>query len=341
MVAKRLTKQISLGIDPQTGRRIRKRIYADTPAKLRQAEKQAQDEFRRKGNPSSVTFRTYSERYREIYISVLAINTQNGFRTVLNKCASINEKRMQDITRTDLQAILQANWQYPYQCKRIAVTLAAIWRAAYVDGIVATNIAIGLKRPKIVKKEKRAFTPEENEAIRTAPFTPLERLMVNILYQFGLRAGEAFALSRSDIAPDGLHITKSLTHDGERPVIKSTKTTMTRVLPIPPTVLPKIQPVLDTEYLFTNPDGSLFTKKQAYVFAQAIIKKIQHITGASEDVTLYSFRHNKASLLYYTAGVSIKAKSAYLGHSEEVYIKTYSHAMQEKEDINALNEAII
>ena len=342
-----LVKQISLGIDPMTGRRIRKRIYADTPAALRKAEKEAVREFERKGNLKNMTFEQYMERWFSVYCENLAINTKKAYRTILRKCNAIYYMRMQDITRTDLQELVNNNWTHPDICRRMSVLLNAIWRSAEIDGVVYKNIAMSLKRPKTHRKAKRALTVQEIDAIHSAPFTPLEQLLVTLLLQFGLRPSEALALDRTSInkTDKTLTINKSLTHDGERPLIKGTKTGVTRILPIPDEILPKLQPVNPTFYLFTNQDGNLFTKKQVFNFSQGIIYKINKEMGGTKhlkatDMTLYNFRHHRASVLYYTQGLSTKAKASYMGHSEEMFIKTYSHLIEEKEDMTALKEVV-
>jgi integrase len=77
----------------------------------------------------------------------------------------------------------------------------------------------------------------------------------------------------------------------------------------------------------------------------SILNKINTAMGGTKkirktDITLYNFRHHKASLLYYLPGVSVKAKAAYLGHSEEMFLKVYSHMMEEKEDKEVLRDAV-
>lgn len=342
-----MQKQISLGIDPMTGKRIRKRVYGDTPAALKKAEKEAIQEFTRKGNLKNYTFEQYMQRWFDVYCSNLALNTQKAYKTILRKCSGIYYARMQDITRTDLQELINENWSHPDICRRMSVLLNAIWRSAEIDGVVYKNIATALKRPKTHRKPTRALTVQELDAIHSAPFTALETLLITLLLQFGLRPSEAFALDRTSInrTDKTLTINKSLTHDGERPVIKGTKTGVTRILPIPDEILPKLTPVNPSFFLFTNQDGQLFTKKQVYNFSQGILHKINKQMGGTArlkatDMVLYNFRHHRASVLYYTQGISTKAKAAYMGHSEEMFIKTYSHMIAERENMDALKEVV-
>ena len=55
--------------------------------------------------------------------------------------------------------------------------------------------------------------------------------------------------------------------------------------------------------------------------------------------TLYSFRHRRATDLYYLtqqvgSGVTTKYAASILGHSELVFLKTYSHVDMDQESKN-------
>ncbi len=344
---KKLSKQITLGINPENGKRIRKRIYASSTTELNKKEKDAVAEFTKQGITSSMSVKAYTDRFFQAYCTTLAPNTQNGYKTAIRKLEPIYYIPMAKITHTDLQEIITQNKDHPWVCSKMCTAYKTIWESAVLDGVVSKNIAYNFKHPKKVAAEKRAFTEAELKAIKSAPFTPIEQLMVNILLQFGLRPGEAFALDRTSIDEKNLTLTinKSLTHVGQTPLIKSTKTCATRILPIPKTFLPKLKPVNKTVYLFANPDGSLYTKKQVFCFCKRILQKINLKMGGTKtikatEMTFYYFRHNKASLLIYT-DVSIVAKAKYLGNSPEVFLSTYAHLIEQKENFDKLSEEVI
>jgi integrase len=348
MSKKKLSKQISLGYDPMTGKRIRKRIYADTKAGLTQAEKDLIAEYARHGNPSTLTFGEYKEKWWNANVAHKAFSTQDAYKAAFSHVAYLEPVRMRDITRTDLQAAVNKLIHVPCMCRRVASILGSVWEAAVIDGVIEKNVALKLKRPKYKKSRRRALTEEELKAVREADLNPMERLFVTYLQQFGLRPGEAFALDRRALSKKDLTLTinKSVTYNSEKPVLKGTKTGVTRVLPVPASIIPQLQPVNNQLYLFTNEDGSFFTKTQARRFKERIIKKINMQMGGTDkikktDMTLYYFRHTRASQLYYITTVSTKAKAAYLGHSETMFLRIYSHMLEEKEEIEALREAVI
>lgn len=345
-MAYKFVKQIDVGTDPMTGKRVRKRIYANSKTELDRKIKESVSEYAKNGSPSNMTFKEYKDKWYAANCANLALNTQSNYNTALNKTKHLDFTKMKNIIRTDLQKIVTDNAHHPYIARRVAVLLNSIWEAAVIDGVVEKNIAYKLKKPPKPQSNRRAFTQAELDALKKIDFTEDELLMVRILRQFGLRPGEAFALTLKDFnrAEKTLTICKSLTHNKENPVLKDTKTHVTRVLPVPDQFfdyLPKKK-----LYLFVNDDRTLLTKKQEWAFSRSILDKLNVALGGTNelkvtDAVLYTFRHTKATELYYTEGISLKAKAAYMGHSEEEFIRTYSHLMKEKEELEVLRKSVV
>lgn len=344
---KKLTKQISLGIDPMTGRRIRKRIYGDTKAELAKLEKQAVRENERRGNPSNITLEQYITKWQDAYISTQAQATQRTFRSTIRKCEPLYHKRMSDITRTELQQIINDNWEHPSMCRLLCFRLNNIWLSAMEDGIVEKNVAQRLKRPKRHKPVTRPLTNAEITGIEKADLTERERLLMDILFQFGLRPQEALALDMSSVDRKNklLIINKALAHKEQEPYIKKTKTEETRSLPIPDDLLPRLKPASNSTYFFVDENGSLYTRWGVQKLREEIQDKINIAMGGTKslrvtDLTFYTLRHHRATMLYYSkdAGLTMKAKAHYMGHSEEMFVNTYSHMIEELEDMELLRQ---
>lgn len=340
----RYSKHISLGYD-EHGNRVRKRIYSDTKIELAVKEEELKREFKKKQNTNRFTFGQYLDKWERAYISTKAPSTQAVFKSVMKKTDTLRNKYMEDITKYDLQDIVRDTWNHPSVARLLCFRLKSIWESAVTDKVVQVNVASKLDKPRHITKKKRPLTKGELDAIKNAPFTEQERLLVDILMQFGLRPGEALALGSSsvDIKNRTLHITKNLAHNGEKPLLKKTKTEETRDLPIPDSMIPKFN---KSQYYFTNEKGQLLTKWECQQLSESIIDKINTQMGGTPknrmtDMTLYYFRHHKASLLYYLPGVSMKAKAAYMGHSEEMFIKTYSHMMEENENMEVFREPVL
>lgn len=347
MAEKKLSKQVTVGYDPMTGKRIRKRIYATSKTGLAQAEKDLIREYTLHGSPSTMTYKQYEDKFWDAYYAKLAPSSQKTRRCQLRKLEPLRNMVMSKITRPDLQKIINENWDHPTVCANVAMVMNQIWKSAVFDGVVEKNIAEGLKKPKKAKSVRRALTDEERQAIKVAEFDTMERFMVDILHQFGLRPGEAYALDQRafDRKARTLTINKAVTYKNTKAVLKSTKTGVTRVLPVPDSFWDKI-PKVKTLYFFVNDDGELLDSSDRARNDRYIVNKINVAMGGSSlikatDMTLYTFRHNKASLLYYLPGISLKKKAEYMGHSEEMFLKTYSHMMEQYEDTEVLRQAVV
>ncbi len=106
---------------------------------------------------------------------------------------------MDKIKKSDAQRMINDRWEHPRTCQIIRMTLIQILDTAVEDKLVNENVCRKLNMPKNEPAEKRQLTEEEKEAIKKADFTDRERMFVLILFYFGLRRGEALALTRSDI----------------------------------------------------------------------------------------------------------------------------------------------
>lgn len=340
------SKQIDLGFDPHTGKRVRKRIYSDTKAGLKQAEKEAIAEFARDGTPSMITYREYEQKWLEAYHGNVTPHSMEVNRSNLKHSTPLHGKKMKDITKTDLQKIVSGLSDRPAACAKYVGLMSGLWKAAVADGICTKDITLGIKPVKARKTTRRPLTKEELAGVKKAEFSDSEQFLVDILLQFGLRPGEAFALNKNSFSRKDrtLVIDKAVAYDGIAPYIKDTKTGATRTLPVPDNFWDKI-PKARTLYFFVGDTGELLTLSERITMQDRILSKINLAMGGNSklkltDITLYNFRHHKASLLYYLPGVSLKKKAEYMGHSEEMFLKTYSHMMEDKEDVEALREAV-
>lgn len=332
-------KQIYLGYD-SSGKQIRKWVSADSAAELRKKVLKAQTELQMLANPSDITFRKYSEKWIQTYKTHRAKQTQEMYKYALKKCEDLDPVPVKKITKTMCQDVINASWEHPSTAGRISLTLKQIFKSAIADGIIATNPAAALSLPKKPQSKFYLLTKEDLEKIKNAPLNEADRLLVTILQVFGLRPAEALALRPNDFDWDAgvLHITKAveLSNDN-RSQIKSTKTEVTRDIPIPEELSDSLREQIRARksfLVFTKADGRLHTKSSYRRLSERILKAI-----GVPSATLYSFRHRRATDIYYLtqqAGsfVTTKYASSILGHSEIVFLSTYSHVDEELESKN-------
>ena len=332
-------KQVSFGYD-RNGKRIRKWFHADTKTDLNFQIEAFKDELKKVSNPSDVTFLEYSRQWLNTYKANRSKQTVDMYKNALRKCTELDPYRIKRITQSMCQAVVNESWNHPSAAKTLTLTLKQIFRSAIADGIIATNPASVLSLPKKPQSHFYLLTKEDLDKIRNAELNDSDRLLVTILQVFGLRPAEALALQKTDFDFDSgfLHINKALELSNDnKSMIKSTKTGVSRDIPIPDELIPSLKAQIrhiKGFLLFTKQDGQPYTKSAYRRMSERILKAI-----GIPHCTLYSFRHRRSTDLYYLtqqagSGVTAKYASSILGHSEMVFLSTYSHIDMDMESKN-------
>lgn len=339
----RLNKQISLGYNTE-GKRIRKWIHADSEQELKRKETEL---LRRSGQElqSNETFGNYRKEWFDAYKASKSKSIQEQYTYAMKQLSVLDSKPLKNITRTDVQKIVNTFADRPSSAKLIAMTAKQILDSAAADNLIVPKL-LKIDSPKSQKAEKRAFTSAEKTAVMNADLNPTERLFVDIEYYLGLRPGETRALTPRDfdLKNRTVRISKAAAAHTTG-FIKETKTGETRTLPIPDALVAEIKAYnvqFRGFYYFTNKVGDLMNRSDYQQFSRCILRKINLALGGTSKLnllngmTMYTFRHNRATEIYYLPGVSTKKKAEYMGHSELMFLKTYSHLDNDQEAVELL-----
>ena len=338
-------KQVYLGYDA-SGRQVRKWFHADTKAELNEKILEYKMEMRKVSNPSDVTFADYSEHWFKTYKANRSQQTQEMYTYALRKCELLDPVPVKKVTRSLCQEAVNRSWAHPSAAEVLADTLKQIFKTAIADGIILSNPADGLELPKKPQSKFYLLTEEDLDKIEKTELSPADRLLVTILQVFGLRPAEALALQPTDFdfRKNVLHITKAveLSNDN-RSRIKSTKTETSRDIPIPEELIAPLR-----EYFWENPGFLLFPKADGRPYTKSAYRRASERILKAIGVphcTLYSFRHRRATDLYYLtqkpgSGLSVKQAAALMGHSEIVFLRTYSHIDPELEDLAKIYDGL-
>lgn len=348
----RYATTVTIGHDA-TGKVLKVFLSAKSEAELKKKVIQTQINIQsgKLLKESSMLLKDYTKDWYAINKAKAEINTRAMYDNIINKhiIPDIGHIPLDKIKRSDAQKMINERWEHPRTCQIIRMTLVQILDAAVEDKLINENPCRKLNMPQNTPAEKRQLTEEEKEAIRKADFSDREKMFVYILFYFGLRRGEALALSKSDVdlKTSILSVNKSITFDGNAPIIKNTKTTAgTRTIPIPNTVKPILSAYLkqcNTFYLFTDKDGNLLTKSMLRRMWDNIIRKLndalctekEKIIGSLHitDLTPHIFRHNYCTMLYYS-GISQKKAVELMGHSDiKMIMNVYAHLDEQKERV--------
>ena len=347
-------KQVHLGYDSE-GKQIRKWFYGETKSELNANIQKYRNDLERLQNPSDITFRDYSDQWFRTYKENRAKQTKDMYRNALKKCGRLDPVPLKKITRSMCQETINTSWEYPSAAEVLSDTLKQIFKCAIRDGIILANPADALDLPKKPQAAFHLLTKKEMDAFDKAELNDQDRLFVTIMKFFGLRPAEALALGPTDFDLDAgiLHVTKALelANDNQE-AVKMTKTEVSRDIPIPKQLIAPLRERFRTNpgfLLFPKRDKGLYTKSAYRRLCERILTAVNLALGGNEnlnlipDVTIYCLRHRRATDLYYQCqkGVISTKKAAYLmGHSEEVFLKTYSHIDDSKEHLEQIYDGM-
>ena len=222
--------------------------------------------------------------------------------------------------------------------------LYSIFDAAARNRLIAFNPAARLDVKGAQKKEpRRALTGEERAAYlaqitaeREHPTAPWDvPTFAALLYFFGLRRGEALALTGNDITADTVSISRSVTYPGNnQPLVQDTTKTAAgvRELPIPDAARDYVDfaalRAKGSAYIFTTDGGPL----SLHVHTRHWSKFISAALGPDTPVTEHFLRHNYCCMLF-EAGVSLPSAQHYMGHgSSKVTLDIYTHFTSQLRD---------
>lgn len=333
--------QVTVGFDEDTGKRIRKTLYAKTAAELdnKVAEVRVDLMSGKKFHSQRITFKPYAEKWLKQREPFLEHKTYIMYETILRVyCTSINDIELKDITKSDIQDIINQNITKPRTCQQIRLTIKQIMDCALDDDLIYKNPVRKIELPKYEKPQKRALTTQEDALSDITEFTDREKAYILLIKWNGLRKEEALALTVNDFdfKKNVITINKAVTFVDNEPKVKSTKTSAgNRVLPLLEHVVAFFKYYLSnlsSEWLFTSlSDGKPITEQSFKKMWQSIIRKMNKkgkelkydvpLTG----LTSHIFRHNYASMLY-QVGVNPKEAQYLLGHASiNVTMDIYTH----------------
>lgn len=216
----------------------------------------------------------------------------------------------------------------PSRIRQAHVVLSLVLQAAVRDGVIARNVANGVRLPKLARDEAPYFDPATVDRIVAAMPEPYD-LLVRILGTLGPRWGEAAALRRSsvDLLRRRLRVVESATEVGGRLVYGQTKSYAVRQVPLSPALIAQLGTHLagvapDPEApLFVSPGGGPLRHSNFY---HRLWRPTLRNLGLPE-VGLHVLRHSAAARMI-GAGASPKAVQIVLGHRSAAFTLTvYGH----------------
>lgn len=297
---------------------------------------------------NNVRFKDYKWIWYETKKPMISEKSQQSYKSILNNHFTlIDYKKVSEIKKTDIQLIVSELIDTPNTANKVYMTVNQIMESAIDDDIIVKNPCRRIKKPKIIKKEKRILTNEEFYLTDVADFNDRERMFVIMSKYCGLRPEETRALTKQDFIINNDHgyvvIDKTVVYVSNTPIFqKFTKNESSkREVPLFDNTIPFINfylTTLESDKLFTNLTGNdEYLTYQGYKWLiRKIVDKIRmkalelDIEFDPDGFTPYVFRHTYATLLYYS-GIRLKDAEYYMGHSDSKMLNdVYIHLDKQK-----------
>ena len=307
-------------------KKVRAKTIKALDEKLRKSEQLAAMSV----NVTNLTVDQWKEQWFTSYKANLTPSTQNFYNNIYKKHISphIGMMRLLDVKEVNCQKILSDMSAANYATKSIKAvrtTLFSLFDKARANHYIPMNPCEHLTASGVQTKTRRALTEAERAAYLQACKIHPFGTFAAFLYFFGLRRGEALALTSADIHSDKIVISKQHTFpDNNQPNLSAPKTKAgVREIPIPTKARFFINfNSLPDGYLFTNADGNPLSHTEVRTRWHSFLNTA---FPDGTDITEHFLRHNYCSMLF-EAEVDMLTVKTLAGHeSVSTTLEIYTH----------------
>lgn len=269
--------------------------------------------------------------------------------------------RLMDLRPDHLQKLYNSTSIAGYSAvtiKNMHIVMKSALRQAIINRLIVHNVSEGTTRPKMVKKESRVFTPEEQKQFMDTLIDEKYGLLYRFALATGLRIGELMALRWKDIdQKEGyFEVKQALVRvKNSNPEINS-KTILIfqepkteagkRIVPIPKNIMPQLEKHQTKQKEYKLQSYGLYKEDIDLVFCNKLggpmepsnirsrLYKLTEQAGI-DHAGMHALRHSYATRLL-EADESGKVVQELLGHSSiATTLDIYGHVMPEKKKQSA------
>lgn len=246
----------------------------------------------------------------------LALQSVRSYKLAMSRAVTFfNDTPAKDIIAKDIQKYLNNLATQGYSLKVVSnhrMVVNRILDYAVMEGDIDMNPCASVKTPTDLPKSTREAASRSDEQIikdnSDLWLFPFFALMT------GMRKGEILALTWKDIDFDRnyIHVTKSVAHDGDRPIVKTPKTEAgNRIVPL---LLPLRNELIKhigkpDEYIISD-DGKKPLTNRRFITLYDHYRKTTGITA-----TAHQLRHSFATIAF-EADLDPKSVQEILGHKQ-------------------------
>ncbi|MCM1144014.1 MAG: site-specific tyrosine recombinase XerD [Blautia sp.] len=257
-------------------------------------------------------------------------NTEMSYKRDLEKfqsfIASKGIQTVKEITQEDLSAYirdLEEKQMAVATISRNIASMKAFYHFMLQEGMVAEDISIGLKAPKIEKKIPEILTPDEVVRLLEQPLGNSskeirDKAMLELLYATGIRVTELITLKVSDLSLQmGYIVCKDASKERVIPFGGAARNALDNYLG---NVRDSMIKDKKSDILFVNCSGQPMSRQGFWKLIKHYAKK----AGIQADITPHTLRHSFAAHLVEN-GADLKSVQEMLGHSDISTTQIYAN----------------
>ena len=211
----------------------------------------------------------------------------------------------------------------PSSVIRKIATLRGFFKWATSAEIIDKNPASTLEQPKTPQRLPKVVSLKEIEEMLHNNLTPLEHVIMELLYSCGLRVSELVNLKINDIDLSSKYVRCFGKGSKERiiPIGEMAKNIIKQYLPERELILKKFN--LNTKQLLISEKGRFITRQDVYNFIHAQGKIIH------KNISPHTLRHSFATHLLEN-GADLRVVQELLGHSDVSTTQLYTHISKKR-----------
>ncbi len=255
----------------------------------------------------------------------LSQNTIDAYRRDLSDFAQ-NLEDIHTINRMNINAYvrtLRERKLAPTSVIRKVASLRGFFKWATSSGILEKNPAATLEQPKTPQRLPKVVSVKEIDEMLHNNLTPLEHVMMELLYSCGLRVSELVNLKLNDIDLSSKYVRCFGKGSKERiiPIGEQAKAMLKEYFPTRDLLIKKYN--LTTKNLLIKDNGHFVTRQDVYNFIHAQGKLIH------KNISPHTFRHSFATHLLEN-GADLRVVQELLGHSDVSTTQLYTHISKKR-----------
>ncbi len=255
----------------------------------------------------------------------LSQNTIDAYRRDLSDFAQ-NVEDIHSINRMNINAYvrtLRERKLAPTSVIRKVASLRGFFKWATSSGILEKNPAATLEQPKTPQRLPKVVSVKEIDEMLHNNLTPLEHVMMELLYSCGLRVSELVNLKLNDIDLSSKYVRCFGKGSKERiiPIGEQAKTVVKEYFPTRDLLIKKYN--LTTKNLLIKDNGHFVTRQDVYNFIHAQGKLIH------KNISPHTLRHSFATHLLEN-GADLRVVQELLGHSDVSTTQLYTHISKKR-----------